>query len=117
MKEIADLARKLAENLRIHGLVMHLTDKAYAYLDGKKAVVEGPYCQKPFITTGAGDHFNAGFCQGLLRGRSIEECLLLGVASSGYYVRCGKSPDIYEIQDFFTDWFEGKLDLASDRLA
>ena len=44
------------------------------------------------ISTGAGDHFNAGFCLGKLIGADNEIALQLGVATSGYYVRTAKSP-------------------------
>ena len=31
-------------------------------------MVDGPFTAKPLITTGAGDHFNSGFCLGRLLG-------------------------------------------------
>ena len=45
-------------------------------------MVKGPFTLKPKITTGAGDHFNSGFCLGKLLGFSTELCLLSGVATS-----------------------------------
>src|SRR6202035_5979856 len=56
--------------------------------------VEAPYTDNPQISTGAGDHFNAGFCLGLLLGGDLEANILLGVATSGYYVRESKSPTL-----------------------
>src|SRR5205823_13175828 len=47
------------------------------------ALAEGPFTPKPKITTGAGDHFNSGFCLGKLLGFSTELCLLTGVTTSG----------------------------------
>ena len=52
---------------------------------------QGPYVKHPKLSTGAGDHFNAGFCLGQLAQLSVEQCLCVGTASSGYYVRHGAS--------------------------
>ncbi len=49
---------------------------------------------------GAGDHFNAGYCNGLLCGMDIEDCLLAGVGNSGFYIRYARSPTIAEQQNF-----------------
>jgi len=68
--------------------------------------VDGPYIAKPVITTGAGDHFNAGFCLGKLLGFDNEGSVLLGVTTSGYYVRYGQSPGIPEIVTMLRDWPE-----------
>ena len=54
--------------------------------------VVGPFTPKPKITTGAGDHFNAGFCIGRLLDLGLAASLQIGVATSGYYVRHAKSP-------------------------
>ena len=56
------------------------------------AATPGYYVAKPKITTGAGDHFNAGFCAALLAGLSPRDCLLAGTGTSGYYVRTAESP-------------------------
>ncbi len=56
------------------------------------ASADGFFTQKPLITTGAGDHFNAGFFMGLLHGIAPAECLQIGGATSGHYVRTAQSP-------------------------
>ena len=53
---------------------------------------DGFFTQKPLITTGAGDHFNAGFFMGLMHGIPPAECLQIGGATSGHYVRTAQSP-------------------------
>ena len=50
------------------------------------------YIRMPLITTGAGDHFNAGFMHGRLLGLPPENCLTVGVCTSGHYVRTAHSP-------------------------
>ena len=62
--------------------------------------VTGPFVEKPLISTGAGDHFNAGFCLGKLIGADNEMALQIGVGTSGYYVRIGKSPHRNELAEF-----------------
>jgi sugar/nucleoside kinase (ribokinase family) len=66
--------------------------------------VPGPYTSKPLITTGAGDHFNAGFTSGQLVGVDPESCLTLGVCTSGHYVRTGESPSIAKLETFLANW-------------
>jgi sugar/nucleoside kinase (ribokinase family) len=65
--------------------------------------VEGPFCAKPLISTGAGDHFNAGFCLGLLLGDDLEAALQIGVATSGFYVRTAKSPTVSDLRKFLKE--------------
>ena len=42
----------------------------------------GPFVQHPKISTGAGDHFNAGFALGRTLGFDLEQSLCCGVATS-----------------------------------
>ncbi len=103
------LARFLYENLGVSRLVIHPVDRAACVVDGVYQEVEGPYCQTPKLTTGAGDNFNAGFIFGCLQGYDPENCLLLGVATSGYYVRNAHSPNIEQVRTFLSDWETGAL--------
>ncbi|MPN47813.1 hypothetical protein SDC9_195417 [bioreactor metagenome] len=103
------LARGISESTGLYGVVIHPVKEACCVLGGVFARVEGPYCEKPALTNGAGDNFNAGFCNGLLRGLLPEQCLLLGTATSGYYVRQAHSPNRQELQQFLFDWGEGNL--------
>ena len=88
------------EKLRISALVVH--PRAYAVAASADAVVQvaGPFTAKPLISTGAGDHFNAGFCLGKLIGADNEIALQIGVGMSGYYVRTATSPTIPELTEF-----------------
>jgi sugar/nucleoside kinase (ribokinase family) len=62
--------------------------------------VKGPFVEKPLISTGAGDHFNAGFCVGKLIGADDATALQLGVGTSGYYVRTAHSPAPQDLVKF-----------------
>jgi sugar/nucleoside kinase (ribokinase family) len=61
---------------------------------------DGPFVEKPLISTGAGDHFNAGFCLGKVIGADNETALQIGVGTSGYYVRTAKSPSMSDLAGF-----------------
>ncbi len=93
-------------HLRIHidTIVVHPT--AFALASGPEGIslVEGPFAPKPKITTGAGDHFNSGFCLGKMLGLSTEGCLLTGVTTSGFYVRNAKSPSVNDLIGMLRNW-------------
>jgi len=48
--------------------------------------------REPRLSTGAGDHFNAGFAFGQVCGLPLDECLATGCGVSGAYVRDAQSP-------------------------
>jgi sugar/nucleoside kinase (ribokinase family) len=93
-------AKEIREALGIHTVVIHPTSFA-AGADATGAThAVGPFTPKPKITTGAGDHFNAGFCIGRLLGVGLAESLQIGVATSGFYVRQAKSPRLEDLKKF-----------------
>lgn len=104
---IVDLARETRRALAIDGVVVHPRKSAAAALCGAGGDVfdrfDGPFVREPKISTGAGDHFNAGFALGRLLGASVTESLCLGVATSGFYVRHGASPTQAELADFVSE--------------
>jgi sugar/nucleoside kinase (ribokinase family) len=80
--------------------VIHPRRCAAAATESGVARFAGPFVQRPLISTGAGDHFNAGFCLGRVLGLDLEESLCAGVACSGYYVRTAQSPSAEELAEF-----------------
>ncbi|MGD0411277.1 MAG: hypothetical protein ABSC18_06200 [Verrucomicrobiota bacterium] len=99
---LAETAGGIAGHLRVGTLVIHPVAYALAVTDGKVSLAHGPWIARPKITTGAGDHFNSGFCLGKLLGLDNDLSLLAGVATSGYYVRTAQSPDIASLADFLS---------------
>lgn len=93
-------AARIWEKLRIDTVVIHPTAFAAAADCTGSAHVAGPYTAKPKITTGAGDHFNAGFCVGRLLGLDLAASLQIGVATSGFYVRQARSPRLDDLKKF-----------------
>jgi sugar/nucleoside kinase (ribokinase family) len=96
-EDLVKLAGLMAKQLKAGTLVIHPVSYALAVSRGEGAMVDGPFTPKPLITTGAGDHFNSGFCLGRLLGLDLQTSLLIGVNTSGYYVRTGQSPTIPQI--------------------
>jgi hypothetical protein len=101
------LGRQIQDAVRTSSVVIHPISYALAVGGGNEAIVQGPFCGKPLISTGAGDHFNSGFCLGRLLGFDTTLSLLTGVTASGYYVRTGESPGIPELAGMLRDWPKG----------
>jgi len=97
-------AAVLRRALALDIVVIHPTRNAACATERGGAVMDGPYCPNPKLTTGAGDNFNAGFCVGLLAGLETQELLAAGTASSGFYVRQGRSPSTRELAAFMGEW-------------
>ena len=94
---LASLSIEIQQQLAVDTLVVHPVAYALAVSKGVADVVEGPVCKKPKITTGAGDHFNSGFCLGKLLGLDNAASLLCGVSTSGHYVRTAESPSVSDL--------------------
>ena len=60
--------------MTVNTLVIHPVSYALAASNGAVSLVQGPFTPKPVITTGAGDHFNSGFCLGKLLGLDNAQC-------------------------------------------
>ena len=100
----------IVDRLMIHCLVVHPVRSASCVIDGEYYYTEGPYCEKPKLTTGAGDNFNAGFLLGVCIGLEPVLALTLGVCTSGFYVRNGHSPSYRQVMEFARRWDLGELD-------
>ena len=99
-EQVTAHAAHILEKLKIDTVVIHPTAFAAAADSTGATYVAGPFTAKPKITTGAGDHFNAGFCIGRLLGLDLASSLQIGVATSGYYVRQAKSPRLEDLKKF-----------------
>ena len=101
-----DMVTQTYEKLGIYCLVVHPVKEAFCCIDGQFYQVEGPYCEKPLTTTGAGDNFNCGFSLGQALGLDPMNSLALGVCTSGFYVRNARGASIDEIMNFAKQWAE-----------
>lgn len=90
-KELESQAQGIRERMGISEICIHLIKSATVATQEEVATVMGPYCEFPKKSVGAGDRFNAGYLSGILLTLGIQERLILGCASSGYFVRNGVS--------------------------
>lgn len=97
---IEEDAALIRRTLSLSCVVIHPRKAAAAATEGETARFAGPFVQHPKISTGAGDHFNAGFCLSRVLGMDLEASLCAGVACSGYYVRTARSPSAVELAEF-----------------
>jgi len=100
---IESTARAIRQKLNIGCVVIHPRKSAAAATREGSATFAGPFVAQPKISTGAGDHFNAGFCLGRTLGFTLEESLCTGVATSGFYVRTGQSPSAHQLAEFIAN--------------
>lgn len=108
-EEVTALAAFLGKHIEADRIVIHPNNgAAIASADGA-CWVPGPFCADPLVSTGAGDHFGAGCLLGAVMGLSDAAILLLGVCTSGTFVRSGRSPALGELTDFLTQWQKGTL--------
>jgi sugar/nucleoside kinase (ribokinase family) len=98
------LCREIHQRVPVETVIVHPTAYALASGPDGTAIVQGPFTPKPKITTGAGDHFNSGFCLGKLLGFPTDRCLLTGVTTSGVYVRTGQSPAVADLAKMLQNW-------------
>jgi sugar/nucleoside kinase (ribokinase family) len=98
------MGREIYSRVKVDALVIHPVTYAFAIRNNDVAMVSGPKIGAPLITTGAGDHFNSGFCLGQLLGLDNAMCVLLGVATSGYYVRTAQTPTLSDLAGMLRNW-------------
>jgi sugar/nucleoside kinase (ribokinase family) len=110
-QDILRLAGDLRGRLDIHSVVVHRNRFAVAAdADGHAAAVPGPHCAQPRKSTGAGDRFNAGYVLGLLGQADLADCLTLGCASAGFFVRRAASATRADLVDFLRRWGADQLE-------
>ncbi len=94
-----EVARRLYQRLQIYALLIHPIDRCIAATEDGLCVEYGVVVEKPRLSTGGGDNFNAGFCMGQLLGWSIRDSMALGMRVSGFYVGNGYSPMLAQLNE------------------
>ena len=108
-EESMRLAGELRKRTGIATVVIHKLKFAVSDGSDGEFSTQGPFCERPLKSTGAGDRFNAGYCLGLLAGAAPEDRLILGCAASGFFVRNAQSPSRAEIAAFLKNWAGGTV--------
>ncbi|MBU1093930.1 MAG: hypothetical protein KKH01_05665 [Firmicutes bacterium] len=106
---LEDLNQALYEYLEVDSVVIHPVDRSCTFIKNQFYEELGPYVERPKLTTGAGDNFNAGFVLGLMLDLTPDQALLTGMATSGYYVRNAESPTFKQLISFIEGWAVGKV--------
>lgn len=103
------LAGELWKKTGVSTVVIHTLKFAVSAGPDGEFSTQGPFCERPLKSTGAGDRFNAGYCLGLLAAAAPEDRLSLGCAVSGYFVRNAQSPSREELAEFLRQWADGTV--------
>lgn len=90
--EMDQVGQQILKAIDIHQILIHFSRKAYGVSKQEFVALEGEWVAAPVQTTGAGDHFNAGFCKGLLEKLSLEDCVKLAQRTATFYVSTGITP-------------------------
>lgn len=113
VKSIEGIAQELYERLKCNKLIIHLTDSSLCVYEGRLIQKENRFIEKPLISTGGGDNFNAGFVYGLILDLDPLECMTVANGFSSYYVSHGRSPKINEL----IEWLCEEINEESERMA
>ncbi|TVQ63357.1 MAG: hypothetical protein EA379_04105 [Phycisphaerales bacterium] len=98
---LAEAAMSVREALGVACVATHSREAAAcATREGDAAAIDGWFTPTPRVSTGAGDHFNAGYALAWGLGLGAAERLACACAVSGWYVRRGEGPSAQELGAF-----------------
>ncbi len=106
---VAQLASRLKDRIEVDRIVIHPNDGAACASEAGTVYLPGPVCNKPLISTGAGDNFGAGCLSAAMLGLDDLGMLLTGVCASGWFVRSGETPTFKQIGELLKLWQQGPL--------
>jgi hypothetical protein len=99
-KEIIDMGAAIFEKMDINLLLLHAPKYAMAIDREGTYHLDTFYISHPKLSTGAGDHFNAGFSAARLLNANVRSSLILANAVSAIYVKTGVSPRLKDVSNF-----------------
>lgn len=102
-EDFLDTGKVICEKLGLHSLFLHFMGYAHCVCGGESYTIPTVSIEQPAITTGAGDHFNAGVSVGLLLGMPPQDAMVCGMMTSSYYVCYGKGPTLEELRVFMEE--------------
>lgn len=90
---LEEIARALAARYGMDEIVVHTLRRSHVLLDGVWHERPTIFCEKPLLSTGAGDNFNAGYCLGILLETDAAGCLALANLFASRYITTGGNAD------------------------
>jgi hypothetical protein len=103
-QNLEQVAQYIFDNIHVDLLLVHPVDRTIVVTNNATIELPGRVVTQPKLLTGGGDNLNAGFCFGLLHDFSLQESMLMGMATSGAYVQNGYSPDRDDIINYLNNW-------------
>lgn len=94
------MGQNIYGKLGIDTLLLHGSQEAIAYRLGKTSFCSSFFVPEPKISTGAGDHFNAGFCAAQLLEFNLDYSLIFASAVAGYYIQSAQTPVLSDLAGF-----------------
>ena len=88
----------IREALKLDVVFVHGIKMSVAADKNDRCFVTGYYVECPKLSTGAGDHYNAGFLAAYIAGRCLEDVVRFASATAAAYVSTGKSPNILTVE-------------------
>jgi len=100
------LGERIYEKLQVETLLLHSAKEAVAIHHESTFSCSTFFVSNPQISTGAGDHFNAGFSVAQLLKLDLESSVIFANAVSGMYVRSGTSPQLADVIHFLEKYMK-----------
>lgn len=91
------IANTLRERYAIDEILVHTVHESLLISQRGQTLLPTEYVERPKISTGAGDNFNAAFCCGTLMGMTDEEKIRFANRYTSFYVSNGYSPSLEQI--------------------
>lgn len=111
IEDIQQIGKFLQEALQLFQVIIHTNSQSFSFSGEGISRFQGMYVEHPIVSTGAGDHFNAGYLWGVLAGLPINQCLLLGQGVASYYLRTAQAPTRKQLADFLVDCITPKQEV------
>lgn len=91
---------KLRDALGCEIVVFHQRQATLSFAAHETHRFPNHMVERPNISTGGGDNFNAGFCVGLLAGLSLPQATILGSLCGSYYVEHARCASVEAIASY-----------------
>ncbi len=90
--DTAIMGAEIFELIQPATLVLHQRETAMAFRANEFVQKNNPLVKQPAVLTGAGDHFNAGFCAAQLMDLNLEDSIAFAQVLAACYITNGESP-------------------------